>query len=83
MGRDHDVQQELQSEEEGRWAPRGGGEDEYDDDDDDDDGGRLILMAPVVGGVTSAPSIGTGVGSPEVAVKAMTGGAHGFHATSL
>lgn len=50
VGRDHDVQQELQSEEEGRWAPRGGGEDEYDDDD-----GRLILMAPVVGGVTHDP----------------------------
>ena len=31
----------------------------------------------------SAPSIGTGTGSPEVAVEAMTGGAHGFHATSL
>ena len=26
VGRDHDVQQELQSEEEGRWVLRGGGE---------------------------------------------------------
>jgi hypothetical protein len=39
----------------GPVGARGGGEDEYDDDDDDDDGGRLILMAPVVGGVTHDP----------------------------
>ena len=31
------------------------GRDECVDDDDDDDGGRLILMAPVVGGVTHDP----------------------------
>jgi hypothetical protein len=31
----------------------------------------------------SALLIGTGTGSPEVAVEAMTGGAHGFNATSL
>ena len=39
VGRDHDVQQELQSEEKGRWVLHGGGEGR---DDDDDDGGGAV-----------------------------------------
>jgi len=48
-----------------------------------------FLMEPVVGGVTQswpyqrAPLIGTDADGPEVVTEAITGGDHGFHATSL